>query len=254
MKIFKKLLIMMVLVQATAFAGHETGNGGDLVRLRFLEEGSAVLREIYMGFHPSISENSNISLERLSGVLSADFIKISNDELFDNTGSRVDALGEANRIVLYKPFWEKNLAVRSREVSKLIFHELLRASSHDDDDYKISSLLSFSRIGKVSCSIFVKDINDDSSSSLRKPKILLEIDNRSVNKLKTFIYKGIYIKLMTSKDLLYPQVNVSHVSGYSTMILSAFKELERGQYTEQVMQFYDDSQKLKIDILCGLRN
>jgi len=253
MKILKKLLIMLILIEGIAFAGHETGNGGDLIRLRFLEKGNAILREIYMGFHPSISDNPNISLERLNGVLRADIIKLSNEELFDNRGNRVDALGEPNRIILYKPFWEKNLATQSRVLTKLIFHELLRASSHDDDDFKISSLLSFSRIGKASCSIFVKDISEESSYSLR-PKKVLEIENRSVNKLKSFVYKGIYIKLMTSKDQLYPQVNVSHVSGYSTMILSAFRELERGKYTEQVMQFYDDSQKLTVNILCGLRN
>ncbi len=125
------------------------GNGGDYVRMKFLEVGNFILRNYKQSL---IKVTGLSSLERMRRNLNINVISLSRDPLYDNHGSLVDALGELNRIVLYqgdgttRTGW---LGIYERDdlVEKLVLHEMLRATGIDDDNYIYSTkiLSSFDR-------------------------------------------------------------------------------------------------------------
>ncbi|MGK0367423.1 MAG: hypothetical protein ACI9QD_000558 [Thermoproteota archaeon] len=117
------------------------GNGGDYIRMKFLEVGNFVLQNYKQGLN-QIQDTT--SVEQLRSVLNIDVIQLSREPLFDNQGSAVDAIGEYRKILLYegnsisKTGWI-GIFERKELVEKLVLHEILRAAGVNDDNYYYSS-------------------------------------------------------------------------------------------------------------------
>ena len=98
---FFTFLMMIILfsshVRSQAQSGGG-GNGGDYIRMKFIEVGNFVLKNYKDGL---IHVQNQTNLEALRKTLDIKVINISTTPLIDNGGNTVDALGEVNRIVWY---------------------------------------------------------------------------------------------------------------------------------------------------------
>ncbi len=130
------LLLTTLLFSANILAANEKGNGGDFIRQQFINISETVLS--------SIKEDPSffaIDKKELQRALDIQYIQVTNENLFDNQGSAVDSKVENGKIYLYKDTWEKLFLYKSTDIHKLVFHELLRFSKVNDDNYIISKKL-----------------------------------------------------------------------------------------------------------------
>jgi hypothetical protein len=138
--------MMVLLGGKSALAGHAIGNGGDHIRATFLQMGTQVmqyLRTTEAG--AALLARAQIPLLSLEASLTTAVVSVEFQDLRDNTGSLVDAIGEPGRIVLSRSAWAGHFEA-SRDLYYLVFHEMLRATGVDDDDYRVSRhLYPFSR-------------------------------------------------------------------------------------------------------------
>lgn len=121
--------------------GTDIGNGGDHVRSTFLNMGDAVLKflkETDTG--KATVEKHGLNLDKLKDTLTIKKITTLEGELKDNGGSDVDAIGIPDSITLKKEAWLDHFE-RERDVYSLVFHEMLRSASINDDNYTISQAL-----------------------------------------------------------------------------------------------------------------
>jgi hypothetical protein len=73
----------------------------------------------------------------LESVLAAGMITVVKEELKDNGGSLVDAIGEPGKVTLSEERWMTFLR-EGRDVRLLVLHELLRMAGVNDDNYRMS--------------------------------------------------------------------------------------------------------------------
>lgn len=140
MKIFN-CFVFILFLSLHSSAGNFTGNGGDHVRGLFLKMGRTVieyLKETDDG--KRLLEKNNLKIKDLENLLSIESISTVDHLLTDNGGSSVDALGEKGKITLQKSRWTEHFE-KQRDIYYLVFHELLRASDINDDNYVISKAL-----------------------------------------------------------------------------------------------------------------
>ncbi len=78
-----------------------------------------------------------VQTPELEAVLAAGEILVVKDELKDNGGSLVDAIGEPGKITLSEDRWMSFLR-EGRDVRLLVLHELLRMAGLNDDNYLMS--------------------------------------------------------------------------------------------------------------------
>src|SRR5690606_11588726 len=81
-----------------------------------------------------------LDIDRLRDLNSIDVIRVADGILIDNSGSKVEAIGEPGRIVLAGDLWMEHFE-RERDIYYLVLHELLRAADINDDNYIISGAL-----------------------------------------------------------------------------------------------------------------
>jgi hypothetical protein len=117
------------------------GNGGDYIRMKFLEVGEFVLLNYKDGLERI---NSIVTPSELRSTLSINVINVTNDRLFDNRKNSVDAIGEPSSITLFRGDETKmtgwyGIFNRKDLVEKLVLHEMLRAAGVNDDNYVYSS-------------------------------------------------------------------------------------------------------------------
>jgi hypothetical protein len=153
--IFKLFLSSaLILIHPPVSAGHFTGNGGDHTRGLFLKMGGAVsefLQQTQEG--QRLLADNNINLTDLQKLLNIEIVSTVENDLIDNGGSAVDAIGEKGKIVLNKTRWMEHFE-KERDVYYLVFHELLRAHGTNDDNYALSkALLPFPTSRKISTRI-----------------------------------------------------------------------------------------------------
>jgi hypothetical protein len=139
----KKIFVMLFLglTTLTSFAHAEkVGNGGDLIRETFMAEGRAVIK--YLNSNRSgrsLTRENHLDLNKLSEYLSIEKIRVTTEILHDTGGSVVDSLGSPEGITLNQMAWVTLL--NSASLQKMVFHEMLRTQSKNDDNYVISNLL-----------------------------------------------------------------------------------------------------------------
>ena len=140
----KNLLLAALLLSTSAsFAkgGTVIGNGGDYARSTFMKVGESVvtfLKNAPQG--TAIVATHKLDTDKLLGTLSIYKIAVSMNPLRDNSGSLVDAIGVPDSITLNGDAWLNHFE-KNRDVSFLVFHEMLRSAGVNDDNYVISGLL-----------------------------------------------------------------------------------------------------------------
>lgn len=148
----KTLLLLLSLFTAPlAHAGDKTGNGGDHIRAEFLKKGEEVIH--FLKSDPAgqrLAREHQLNLAALNNALLAEKIQVVSAGLTDNSGSLADATGEPGKIQLDQLAWKEHLD-QNRDVHYLVFHEMLRESRKNDDDYRISKRINPFR-GKQGCS------------------------------------------------------------------------------------------------------
>ncbi len=143
----RSLLVLLVLLGSLApmstpmFAGHSIGNGGDHIRATFIRLGTAVVSYLRDTSEGAVIVSTNaLSLDALEQTLDIAVIEVFEGLLTDNGGSAVDAIGEPGKIRLSSNRWMSHFE-GNRDVYFLVFHEMLRAASVNDDNYVISKRL-----------------------------------------------------------------------------------------------------------------
>lgn len=148
-----KVLLILALSFLTLFThagerpvlregGSGVGNGGDTVRLRFINTGNGILEYYKEGFK-SISDVL-VSPLFLKVHLNIKTISTSKEILIDNLGNPVSAIGEPGKITLYvgeaipELHWN-SIFKNSRLANIMVLHELLRAQGINDDNYVYST-------------------------------------------------------------------------------------------------------------------
>ena len=140
MKKIKFLFVLFSLftfLQSFALAGHEGGNGGDPVRLEFIDTGKKILKKYDKKLRLYLTLDQ---LEELKQKLSIEFISLTDQIIIDNGGSVVSAIGDQSGIVLYVgseyPDLSWSYLLKNRMITeKLILHEMFRLVGLDDDNY-----------------------------------------------------------------------------------------------------------------------
>lgn len=136
----KQLLIILGLflsLESYAQKAGGGGNGGDYIRMKFMEVGNFILQN-YKG---GLKEIEAVApLPSLRKTLDINVIKLSRTPLVDNGGSQVDAIGTPGSITLYEKAWY-GIFQNADLVEKLVLHEMLRAVGVNDDNYVYSTLV-----------------------------------------------------------------------------------------------------------------
>ena len=134
------ILAALLLISSLALAGGTViGNGGDYTRSTFLKVGESVLS--FLKDSPAgiaLTTTHSLDLDKLRETLSIYKIAVSPTPLRDNTGSLVDAIGIPGSITLNGDAWMTHFE-KNRDVSFLVFHEMLRSAGINDDNYVISN-------------------------------------------------------------------------------------------------------------------
>src|SRR5690606_35319807 len=95
-----------IIWSVMATGGHRHGNGGDHVRASFMKLGEAALRyleETEQG--QTIIRAHNLDVQALRELNSIEVIRVAEGVLIDNSGSKVEAIGEPGRIILAGDMW-----------------------------------------------------------------------------------------------------------------------------------------------------
>lgn len=122
-------------------AGHAVGNGGDYIRATFLQMGQAIVNHLQNSAKgQALVQKHGLDIQGLRDSLTIHKIKVVDEELVDNGGSVVDAIGAPGSIVLSKENWFEHFE-KQRDIYYLVLHEMLRENGIDDDNYKISGAL-----------------------------------------------------------------------------------------------------------------
>lgn len=119
--------------------GHKVGNGGDYIRSTFIQLGQKVLQYLTTtDAGDAIVRKNNLNTDDLKASLDINSIVLTDDTLFDNGGSVVEAIGIPGLIILNSEAWLAHFE-NERNVHYLIFHEMLRSSAVNDDNYIVSN-------------------------------------------------------------------------------------------------------------------
>jgi hypothetical protein len=137
----KRLAMVALTALSLSAQAHRVGNGGDHIRASYIQVGQAViefLKDTQAGSALVTRERLNIS--DLEKSLDIERISVSDAALRDNSGSLVEAIGEPGEVTLQKEAWFNHFE-KNHDVFYLVFHEMLRSASVNDDNYRISSAL-----------------------------------------------------------------------------------------------------------------
>ncbi len=142
LKVHQQLvMILFLLFSYSAFAGHFVGNGGDYIRGTFIQVGQTVLNHLQeTDLGSSLVTKNQLSIAELEMTLDIQKINVTDQDLIDNTGSLVDAIGIPGSVTLQAEPWFEHFE-KERDVYYLVFHEMLRSAGVNDDNYKISQAL-----------------------------------------------------------------------------------------------------------------
>lgn len=130
------------LFSNVAFADRGVGNGGDRIRMAFIEKGKEIVH--YLEDSPAgwdLIQKHSIRPKNLLQFLDVDHIKVVLGPIQDNGGSLVDAALIGGVLCLDRDRWT-DAFLNDPSVYHLVFHEMLRLSQvYPDDNYAISNEL-----------------------------------------------------------------------------------------------------------------
>ncbi len=135
MKIY--LILLIFLSSSLSFANESIEQlRKERIKTYFMDQALQVINEIGSQLEENLGELNHGDLNK---VLTNANISISNQELIDNTGSLVDAIGVPGSVTLSFERWS-NFIKEGRDVRLLVLHEVLRMAQIDDDNYVVSFL------------------------------------------------------------------------------------------------------------------
>jgi hypothetical protein len=135
------LCLVICLLTQSLWAGGE-GNGGDLIEGMFIREGMSILSTLKNTPQGHNLVNTfQLNLNELKDTLDANRIFVTEGPLYDNTGAEVDAIHAFGAITLARQRWKYVFSLPSERSRFLVFHEMLRSASVNDDSYRISIYL-----------------------------------------------------------------------------------------------------------------
>lgn len=141
MKTALLLLGIELSLGLSAAAGNFVGNGGDHIRANYLLMGQAVLSHLTDTVEGNqIVDQSHLDLNLLKETLDISKVTVTLDDLRDNTGSIVEAIGVPGKVTLNQEAWAKHFELET-DVYYLVFHEMLRSAAVNDDNYVISKAI-----------------------------------------------------------------------------------------------------------------
>lgn len=151
----KTLLVYFLLISSNVFSGHERGNGGDEIRMKFIEIGQQVLIDYEFQLKMVLGPTRYNQMKMNNSV---ENIQLNTSALFDNYSSQVSAIENDGIITLYVGEKDPELSwsniINSSRANKLVLHELIRSSGLNDDNYIYSSQIIKSNIQKKSFNEF----------------------------------------------------------------------------------------------------
>lgn len=121
-----KMMLLFTLLFSSVIASANDNQ----IKSYFLKSGKKLVRQLEGQIDSEVEE-------KLKQNLKWKFIKVSQEQLIDNRGSIVDAIGEINSVTLNQKVWQSYLN-KKQNVDLLVLHELLRMSGVNDDDYIVS--------------------------------------------------------------------------------------------------------------------
>lgn len=114
------------------------GNGGDFVRAKFIKSGHQIVD--FLLNHESgqnLVDTYKINVYALAAILNTRTILPVEEKPIDNQGQPVDAIYKNGNLYLYTDSWQQFLT-SDDEIYMMVFHEMLRATGHFDNDFIIS--------------------------------------------------------------------------------------------------------------------
>jgi ankyrin repeat protein len=131
-------LLFIISLSSFALEGKEGGNGGDDIRGKWITEyGASILNYLQIDIRgQNLVRQFNLNSKLIGETLSTKRIIVTDETLLDNGSSIVDAKVIDGVIYLNQKRWQD--LFKKGDVHYLVFHEMLRSASFDDDDYRIS--------------------------------------------------------------------------------------------------------------------
>ena len=124
------IIPLLILFSASAYAGNELGNGGDLVAQEFVAAGRKMIQELRKNPDPRIKD-----VEGLAKAVET--VKVTTTESLSLEGSEVDAINlpKEKQIKVSRSRWRDYGASKR---ASLVLHEYLGILEIKDDQYEIS--------------------------------------------------------------------------------------------------------------------
>lgn len=125
------LMAALLMASASAFAGHEVGNGGDGISQEFVALGRSIVEKLRENPNPKIPD-----LDALTHAI--DNTVVVTKEVLTLNDAEVDAINypDWNRIEVSRKRWREYDLKRK---TTLVLHEYLGIARADDSHYQISS-------------------------------------------------------------------------------------------------------------------
>lgn len=135
-----KKILLMLLISLSA----QSAMSADLQELKnkkiadfFIYTAKNVLTELSSSRDKFDYNDDSISLTELSLILDSSSVEVQNNDLIDNTGSLVDALGTDHKVILSANSWSEFMKAK-KDIRLLVLHEVLRMAKINDDNYVYS--------------------------------------------------------------------------------------------------------------------
>lgn len=243
-----KFIMLMIVLSLPALAKDgDKGNGGDFIRYHFVNIVQEVIGELRKDKYKDAIKEVNINLDKIEAETQVNKIKVHTEQFKDNLGSIVDAKFEDGKIHLYYEAWWKTIVAPlylSFAAKMVPFHEALRLSGYDDDQYRIinklidlKSTLSYRNdfvSGKTfTCyvKLFKKNIDSPSFPVGRKGELLAtavhQASGLNTGSSLEFLYSG---GSLAKRKRVLASTSVIGGNGYFRWALSEVDENETGFY------------------------
>jgi hypothetical protein len=224
------LLFISIESWAQNYRSGGGGNGGDYIRMKFIEVGNFVLKNYKSGLKKI---ETLVTVNQLKETLDIRVIKLSDERLIDNGGSLVDAIGMPGKIILFQGNKEEGsgwygIFKKSDLVEKLVLHEMLRAAGINDDNYIHSS--------KVLEKFDISLVDSDA---------YLKWCSESAGFIESALSQGLYAKTYSDQRTLYmdalekieSHISPKHFYFVRPSVTGIYKVMDQLKSEKSIVQF-----------------
>jgi hypothetical protein len=131
------ILFLVILIATFAHADEIQDLKSEKIILFFRMTANQILDDLAQKYGQVNYDNQVISIAQLKEVLTKASITVRYDDLIDNTGSIVDAIGTPGQVILDGRKWIE-FTKQMRSAHLLVLHELFRMATINDNDFRHS--------------------------------------------------------------------------------------------------------------------